>query len=61
MKKLGKIKTRIIATALSAITVFSVGTLAFTSASAAELPSTGNQVADLVLNKGYGRTQKGFL
>ena len=53
MKNTSRIKTRIIAGILSAITVISVGTVAMTSASAATLPSTGDKASDIVINAGY--------
>lgn len=50
MKKTRKIKTRIIATVLSAITVFSVGTMAIGSASAFAIPG----IAETVLSTTFG-------
>ena len=53
MKNTSRIKIRIIAGILSAITIISVGTVAMASASAATLPSTGDKASDIVINAGY--------
>ena len=53
MKNTSRIKIRIIAGILSAITILSVGAVAMTSASAATIPSTGDKASDIVINAGY--------
>ena len=54
MKKTRKIKTKIIAGILSAVTVFSVGTMAFGSASAAVPPAMMGTVLKYVEGKTFG-------